>query len=412
MAVATTGAIYKSLSFDGVESRNFGVYITGEAVYNAPARNVEMISIPGRSGAFALDKGRFENVEVTYPAGIFADNETDFANAISDFRNYLCSRKGYCRLVDEYNPEEYRMAIYKSGLEVTPAQLKAGEFNIVFDCKPQRYLMSGETEITVADGEEITNPTRFESSPLLKVEGYGTIGFNDYAIELDNATMGSITLANQKVFTDAGTTIDLLLSYMNSGDTIEIMRSTYAWKLRGTGSSVSGLGIASWSDSQPDVSTHPGIPIPYTTIPLVSFQYGTSGSYTNTTTINGSYYQTSWVSYTAYIITTISYDGDETITITRTTSGFPAQVAVSFDIGTSTVGEVVGDSTTPALGHPTYIDCDLGETYSIDSGGNVYSLDRAVDLGSSLPKLGIGTNVISYDDTITELKITPRWWKV
>ena len=49
MAVATTGAIYKSLSFDGVESRNFGVYITGEAVYNAPTRDVEMVSIPGRS---------------------------------------------------------------------------------------------------------------------------------------------------------------------------------------------------------------------------------------------------------------------------------------------------------------------------------------------------------------------------
>ena len=256
------------------------------------------------------------------------------------------------------------------------------------------------------------NPTLFESSPLLEVEGYGTISFNDYAIELENATMGTITLAGQKVFTAAGTTVDLTLSYMNNGDTIEIMRSTYAWKLRGTGASVSGLGISSVSDSQPDVSTHTGIPIPYTTIPLVSFQYGTSGSYTNTTTINGSYYQTSWVSYTAYIITTISYDGDETITITRTTSGFPAQVAVSFDISTSTVGEVVGESTTPALGHPTYIDCDLGETYSIDPDGNVYSLDRAVDLGSGLPKLGIGTNVISYDDTITELKITPRWWKV
>ena len=151
MAVATTGAIYKSLSFDGVESRNFGVYITGEAVYNAPARDVEMVSIPGRSGAFALDKGRFENIEVTYPAGIFADNETDFAEAISDFRNFLCSRRGYVRLTDEYNPNEYRMAIYKSGLEVSPAQLKAGEFNLVFDCKPQRWLTSGEDAVTIGE---------------------------------------------------------------------------------------------------------------------------------------------------------------------------------------------------------------------------------------------------------------------
>ena len=118
MAIAPTGAIYKSLIFDGEDSRDYGVYITGQAVYNAPERDVEMISIPGRNGSFALDKGRFQNIEVTYPAGIFADTESDFAEAISDFRNFLCSRKGYVRLTDGYNPDEFRMAVYKSGLEV------------------------------------------------------------------------------------------------------------------------------------------------------------------------------------------------------------------------------------------------------------------------------------------------------
>ena len=118
MAIEQTGAIYKTLTFDGESSGTYGVYITGEAVYNAPEREVEMISIPGRSGQLALDKGRFENIEVTYPAGIFTDNEEDFAEGISNFRNFLCSRNGYVRLQDDYNPNEYRLAIYKSGLEV------------------------------------------------------------------------------------------------------------------------------------------------------------------------------------------------------------------------------------------------------------------------------------------------------
>ena len=77
-------------------------------------------------------------IQHTYPAGVFADNEADFAEAISDFRNMLCSANGYCRLEDEYNPDEYRMAVYKSGLEVDPTLLKAGEFDITFECKPQR----------------------------------------------------------------------------------------------------------------------------------------------------------------------------------------------------------------------------------------------------------------------------------
>ena len=91
MAITQTGAIFKSFSFDNTSSRNYGIYITGEAVYNAPERAVEMVSIPGRNGALALDEGRFENIEVSYPAGIFAESETDFANAVSDFRNFLCS---------------------------------------------------------------------------------------------------------------------------------------------------------------------------------------------------------------------------------------------------------------------------------------------------------------------------------
>ena len=111
MAIAPTGAIYKTLTFDGKSSAGYGVYITGQAVYNAPEREVEMITIPGRNGSFAFDKGRFENITVTYPAGIFADTESDFSEAISDFRNFLCSRSGYVRLQDDYNPNEYRMAV-------------------------------------------------------------------------------------------------------------------------------------------------------------------------------------------------------------------------------------------------------------------------------------------------------------
>ena len=160
MAITPTGAIYKTLTFDNVVSSTYGVYITGEAVYNAPEKDVEMISIPGRNGAFALDRGRFENIEVTYPAGIYADTEADFAQAVSNLRNALCSKSGYCRLTDDYNSGEYRMAIYKSGLEVDPFACKSGQFNITFECKPQRYLTSGEEvqEMGRWDVETATGP--------------------------------------------------------------------------------------------------------------------------------------------------------------------------------------------------------------------------------------------------------------
>lgn len=182
MAVTKTGAIFKALRFDGtslgtggVLSSDYGVYITGEAVFNAPTRRVNMIQIPGRNGLFAQDEGAFDNLTVTYPAGLFGNTESDFADGISDFRNALCSRIGYRRLEDEYNPNEFRMAVYKEGLEVTPATLKAGEFTISFECKPQRWLKSGETWTTATTSTIFTNPTLFDASPLLEVQGYGTL---------------------------------------------------------------------------------------------------------------------------------------------------------------------------------------------------------------------------------------------
>ena len=61
-------AIDNSITFGGINSADFGIYISGEGVFNAPQRDVEMISVPGRNGAIALDRGRFQNIEVTYPA--------------------------------------------------------------------------------------------------------------------------------------------------------------------------------------------------------------------------------------------------------------------------------------------------------------------------------------------------------
>lgn len=145
---------FKAFTFDGETSTDYGVQILGEGVFNAPEREVEMINIPGRNGAFALDKGRFENIDVKYPANIIADSTADFAEAVSDLRNFLCSRKGYCRLTDDYHPDEYRMAVYREGLEVDERVLRAGDFDIVFDCMPQRFLTSGEDPITIGEWGE------------------------------------------------------------------------------------------------------------------------------------------------------------------------------------------------------------------------------------------------------------------
>lgn len=417
MAIAPTGNIFKALSFDNVSSRTYGVYITGEAVYNAPERDVEMVEIPGRNGSFALDKGRFQNIEVSYPAGIFADSEADFAEAVSDFRNFLCSRNGYVRLTDEYNPNEYRMAIYKSGLEVTPAQLKAGEFNIVFDCKPQRWLTSGEEAITVADGDTLTNPTLFDSSPLLEVKGNGTIGFNGYEIDVANAELGEIYLAIEKTAIPNPTAYsDFSNTLLNNGDDIYVDGITvYAWTAQAYALSATNSNANFSTTFRKDTSVDYDKYIVATKVKPFTAKLGTAYEASDTVTIQGLQSLSSGT-FTATInivvrVNTYYSPSDRsfcsvTPTVTTTSSGDGA--CYKDDV---TFGTIRGYSTQPIPADPAYIDCDIGEAYAID-GGTVVSLNRIIDLGSDLPKLASGPNEITYDNTITELKIHPRWWKV
>lgn len=432
MAVNQTGAAFKSLTFDNKTSREFGVYITGEAVYNAPEREVEMLSIPGRNGAFALDKGRFENIPVKYPAGVFTDNEADFAQAISDFRNFLCSKKGYCRLTDEYNPNEYRMAIYKSGLEVEVAQLRAGEFEILFDAMPQRWLTSGETAVSVEDGDTLTNPTLFEAHPLLMVEGAGAVTVNGYNIQINDEEVGEIELvpAVKDVVSYGGDYRENMVLLENGDDMVldnfklelTVKLSSYSGnpykKIRNVNFSRTasnlpnfiGTDITTVSDQEVKkiikygAQTFTKQSTAVETVDSCKLEIGLEDSGGTATTYN----------YTFDILVKLqgagTSQGKGHLIIQRTNpSSTPSNYySVRPSISASAF---VGISTQSVLGNPTYIDCDLGEAYKIID-GRMFQLNRYIDLGSKLPELSPGENDIEVDGGITSLEIVPRWWKV
>lgn len=407
MAIAPTGKIFKSFEFDGESSKDYGVYITGEAVYNAPERDVEMISIPGRNGSFALDKGRFENIEVTYPAGIFADSEIKFAQAISDLRNCLCSRKGYCRLTDDYNPDEFRLGIYKSGLEVSPAQAKAGEFEIKFDCKPQRYLMSGESPISVTSGDTVFNPTPFDAQPLLMVNGYGAINIGNDPITIDNVLIGNVRVAGAHSSSGSIIKFNIDTSALNTGDVISL--SKYVGTLSYTAKpayTIATVGVTSTSNATAEITkTKRTI-----TMEPQTFAYGTSKSVTASGTFGVQYVYNdtlTTISVTNSIV--VSYNGDKTFTfaLSSNSPGTPYQ----FRGYSLNQYSMYADSTKSALGNPTYIDLDIGVAWNAD-GGTPVSLNNAVSIPAILPSLVPGNNTITFDNTITSLKLAPRWWKI
>lgn len=418
-----TGAIYKSLTFGGINSRTYGVYITGAGVFNSPERDVEMISIPGRDGAFALDNGRYSNMEVTYPAGLFGVDPADFADAISDFRNAIGSLVGYQRLEDGYNPGEYRQAVFKAGLEVEPTNLEAGEFSITFDCKPQRFLTSGETAQDITSGDTITNPTPFDARPMLQAWGYGDIIMgNGEPIEIANVPLGLIQVAFGTAWkTTSSLAVEIDDSNANPGDPLiswpsDSLGRAAAWAGGWNPDiGVSYISITNKTVTGADASaiflqTSGGRTGATYTAEFrggASFVYGTAKTYQATL---GFDVTPSGGSATAVTIdVALAYDGNKTITATQT--------ALATISGTVDGGQGIKqypwwiNSSSSALGAPIYIDLDIGEAYKIENGVPV-SVNNAVSIPAILPTLKPGSNTITYDNTITQFKVVPRWWKL
>lgn len=134
------------ITYNGVDLREYGLYISGQGAFNSPARDYEQIVIPGRDGVLLGKEDKLNATELTYRGFIYKD----FRENVAKLRAFLLSNKGFFRLTDTYNPDESRLALYEGELIVEPtAKNNAGEFDLTFLVQPQRYLLSGEEVQTV-----------------------------------------------------------------------------------------------------------------------------------------------------------------------------------------------------------------------------------------------------------------------
>lgn len=172
------------LIFDGKDCRDYGVYISGSGTYDAPEREYTNIPVQGRNGDLLAYDKRLANITVTYPAFIY----TNFKDNLAAFRSMLLSRIGYKRLEDTYHPEEFRRAFYRGDMGVKArSRNDAGEFDLAFECDPRRFLKSGEAKREFTTAGTISNPTEFNSRPLLRVHGYGTLTIGSETITVVQA---------------------------------------------------------------------------------------------------------------------------------------------------------------------------------------------------------------------------------
>ena len=142
-----------------LSSADYGIVISADNSFGAPKRDVEHVSVPGRNGDLIIDNGRWENIEVTYNDCLI---EADFPEKFGEFRAQLSRMRGYKRLEDSFDPDIYRLAnVSNIKLSKLGTIYHSGIFDVTFDCKPQRFLKSGEIAVQLMPWVPLTYRTQY-----------------------------------------------------------------------------------------------------------------------------------------------------------------------------------------------------------------------------------------------------------
>ena len=172
------------LIFGDIDSRDYGVVVFEKNSYNAPYRSMNPQSVPGKTGDVLSDNGRYENIDREFDCIVYAD----MYEQLTEFRDAICSKVGYQRIETPIHADEFFLGYIAEETQIkTDSNGRLAKFRLTFNCKPQRFLKSGETAETFSADDVITNPTNQVALPYLVVYGTGTFGIGDVSCTISAA---------------------------------------------------------------------------------------------------------------------------------------------------------------------------------------------------------------------------------
>lgn len=221
--------------FDSIDTRDYGIDIFYDSVDDAPVRQYKTFTANGRNGVLVLDLKRYDNIDHSYDA-IFrpTGNETAL-HKYQSFRDALYALQGYKTLYDSFNDGEHYKAYVSKLLKATLTQQRdLVRAQIVFSRKPERYVVDGDAVFELTADGTITNPTSYESRPMLRIYGAGTTYIGSQAIVISSAD----------IYTDID--CDAMLCYKgtaNKGTLVSFSNNAFPTLKAGTNTITLGTGI-------------------------------------------------------------------------------------------------------------------------------------------------------------------------
>lgn len=184
--------------YNGISSKDYHIEVEHPPGYGIPERDYEIVHIPGKNGDIVMDNGTYQNIKREYEIAVGSHKKymPELARGISE---WLYSADSYARLEDSYEPEYYRLAICLDATDIENILFHGGRGKVIFNCKPQRFLKSGDNPIIFSSQSgHLNNPTRFQALPIVTVKGSGAgrINIGEYVVGISEIG-GSITINSE-----------------------------------------------------------------------------------------------------------------------------------------------------------------------------------------------------------------------
>ena len=179
-------------TYKGVRSDEMHLRVENSLGFDSPARDVDLVSVPGRDGDLVMDNGRFESVVRSFACRLEAPDGGDVEAVIARIHDWLGTDVRY----HDFTWAGDRDFVYRAMVEGSMASQRVlaryARSTINFRLHPVKYLVSSLNERQVASGANVVNPYHVAARPVIRVVGSGNVRINigQQVLDLRNVDRG------------------------------------------------------------------------------------------------------------------------------------------------------------------------------------------------------------------------------
>lgn len=159
------------VKYNDISTKDLDLIVQFIPTYSFAEKDISIEHVSGRNGDIIINNNCYKNVTITYYlAKIFRSGE-GFVAISNKIAEWLHSSESYAKLEDSYEPDYYRMAIFKNSGELSNYYDQATTIEVQFECKPQKWLKVGDEPVNISNIDTtLKNPTNYNSKPIIEFD--------------------------------------------------------------------------------------------------------------------------------------------------------------------------------------------------------------------------------------------------